>query len=58
MSGGGAKSNAGAKETVANLNHVASTKSSEIAGNLPWSAADDTKMLSLAEKELEKTGCV
>jgi hypothetical protein len=59
MSGGGAKSSAAAQKTIANLNHVASTKSSsEIAGNLPWSAADDAKMLSLAEKELEKTGYV
>ena len=58
MSGVGAKSSVSAQKTIANVNVVASTKSSEIAGNLPWSAADDAKMMSLAEKELEKTGYV
>lgn len=47
---------AGAKKTVADINHVASTKSSEAAGTLPWSADDDRLILSLAEKELHKTG--
>ena len=50
------KISAGAKKTIADLNHVASTKSSEAAGTLPWSADDDKLILSLAEKELQKTG--
>ena len=58
MPGGGAKSSVSAQKSIANVNVVVSTKSSEIAGNLPWSVADDAKMLALAEKELEKTGYV
>jgi len=38
------------------MNHVASTKSSEAAGTLPWTAADDRKILEAADKELRKTG--
>jgi hypothetical protein len=56
MSSRKSKISAGAKKTIADLNHVASTKSSEAAGTLPWSADDDKMILSLAEKELQKTG--
>ena len=56
MSSRKGKISAGAKQTVADLDHAASTKSSEVAGTLPWSADDDKLILSLAEKELRTTG--
>jgi len=61
MSSDGGKKKSRGSAAVApssRINHVASSKSSEIAGTLPWTADDDRTILEAAEKELRKTGYV
>ena len=59
-SDGGKKKSRGSAAAApsSRINHVASSKSSEIAGTLPWTADDDRIILEAAEKELRKTGYV
>ena len=56
-SDGGKKKSRGSAAAApsSRINHVASSKSSEIAGTLPWTADDDRTILEAAEKELRKT---
>ena len=61
MSSDGGKKKSRGSAAVApssRINHVASSKSSEIAGTLPWTSDDDRIILEAAEKELRKTGYV
>jgi len=59
-SDGGKKKSRGSAAAApsSRINHVASSKSSKIAGTLPWTADDDRIILEAAEKELRKTGYV
>ena len=61
MSSDGGKKKSRGSAAVApssRINHVASSKSSEIAGTLPWTADDDRTILEAAEKELRKPGYI